>query len=189
MAGFGAESGPGEETGLAGAAVTLGEAQAWARVETGTEEALLAGLVRSASALCERFVGRVLIARDVAVDVTPGAAWQRLPVTPWQAITSVSSVAVDGSETLLPGDAYAVDIDARGDGWVRALHSFDTGAGGRWRVRGRVGLASDANGVPEPLRQGILRLVAHLYASRDGDGGEPPAAVTALWRPYRQVRL
>jgi hypothetical protein len=50
-------------------------------------------------------------------------------------------------------------------------------------------LAIDPNGVPEPLRQGILRLITHLFATRDGTGGEPPAAVTALWRPYRRMRL
>ena len=56
-------------------------------------------------------------------------------------------------------------------------------------VRGQAGLATEPNGVPEPLRQGILRLVAHLFTTRDGSGGEPPAAVGALWRPYRKMRL
>ena len=60
---------------------------------------------------------------------------------------------------------------------------------GRLLVSGTAGLASEPNGVPEPLRQGILRLIAHLFATRDGSGGEPPAAVTALWRPYRRMRL
>lgn len=43
--------------------------------------------------------------------------------------------------------------------------------------------------VPPPaVVQGIIRLAAHLYAHRDDDAG-PPAAVAALWRPYRQMRL
>ena len=50
-------------------------------------------------------------------------------------------------------------------------------------------MAQDENGVPEPIRQGVLRLVAYLFTSRDGAGGDPPAAVTALWRPYRRMRL
>jgi hypothetical protein len=50
-------------------------------------------------------------------------------------------------------------------------------------------MADDENGVPEPIRQGVLRLIAHLFTSRDGTDGEPPAAVTALWRPYRRMRL
>jgi uncharacterized phiE125 gp8 family phage protein len=176
----------GEDSGIAGAAVTLSEAQAWARVETGQEEALLAGLVRTASALCEAFTGQVLIARDFTVEVAASAAWQRLPLTPVRSIDAVEAVGIDGSATALPSGAYALDIDARGDGWVR-LSGLATS--GRLRVRGRAGSASDVNGVPEPLRQGILRLVAHLHAHRDGPAGEPPAAVTALWRPYRRVRL
>lgn len=40
----------------------------------------------------------------------------------------------------------------------------------------------------EPLRQGIVRLVAHMHLHRDGDQS-PPAAVAALWRPWRRMRL
>jgi hypothetical protein len=50
-------------------------------------------------------------------------------------------------------------------------------------------MAAQQNDVPEAIRQGVLRLVAHMFASRDGDGGSPPAAVTALWRPYRRMVL
>lgn len=51
-------------------------------------------------------------------------------------------------------------------------------------------LSPDWNAVPEPLRQGIVRLVAHLFSHRDAaDAGPPPTAVAALWRPYRQMRL
>jgi uncharacterized phiE125 gp8 family phage protein len=57
------------------------------------------------------------------------------------------------------------------------------------RASGAAGIAEDENGVPEPIRQGVLKLVAHLFAARDSEGGEPPAAVTALWRPYRRLRL
>ena len=41
------------ELGMAPLAVSLAEVQAFARIETGEEEALIAGLVRTASALCE----------------------------------------------------------------------------------------------------------------------------------------
>ena len=40
-------------TGIAEPAVTLSEAQAFVRIETGEEEAIVAGLIRTASALCE----------------------------------------------------------------------------------------------------------------------------------------
>ena len=44
--------------------------------------------------------------------------------------------------------------------------------------------------VPPSLKEGILRFAAHLYRERDeAKPAEPPAAVAALWRPYREFRL
>ena len=172
-------------TNIAEAAVSMAEAQAYARVETGEEEAILAGLVRTASALCESFTGQVLVARPFEEMLPPGGQWQRLGLTPVRAVEEVALVGTDGSTMVLAASEYDLDIDSRGDGWVRVA----SGDGKRLRVRGQAGLAVEPNGVPEPLRQGILRLVAHLFATRDGSGGEPPAAVSALWRPYRRMRL
>ena len=171
--------------GMARPIVTMSEAQAYVRIETGEEEAVLAGLIRTASALCEAFINQVVIARDFVLDLPASGSWERLPVTPVRSIGEVDSVAADGSITPLTTSAYAIDIDSSGDGWVRVQ------AGGSTRVRasGAAGIAEDENGVPEPIRQGVLRLVAHLFTARDGGGGEPPAAVTALWRPYRRIRL
>jgi uncharacterized phiE125 gp8 family phage protein len=172
--------------GLALPVVTMSEAQAYVRIETGEEEALLAGLIRTASALCEAFLGQAVIARSFATDVPASCKWQRIEPAPVQSILSVEAVDVNGVLTSVPSANYAIDIDATGDGWVRVI---DSAGATRVRVSGTAGLAQDENGVPEPIRQGVLRLVAHLFTARDGDGGEPPAAVTALWRPYRRTRL
>lgn len=172
--------------GIAEPALSLAEAQAFVRVETGEEEALLAGLVRSASALCEAFINQVLIVRGFKEELRPSGAWQRLGLSPVRSIDTVEALASDGTPTLLGAGAYAIDIDASGDGWVRVM---SVGTTARVRVSATAGLAVGANEVPEPLRHGILRLVGHLFASRDGDRGEPPAAVTALWRPFRRMRL
>jgi hypothetical protein len=53
----------------------------------------------------------------------------------------------------------------------------------------RAGLAPNANGVPEAIRQGIVRMVQHLHEARDGAGTPPPAAVAALWQPWRRLTL
>ena len=172
--------------GLALPIVTMSEAQAYVRIETGEEEAVLAGLVRTASALCESFINQVVIARDFVLDLPAGGNWERVPVTPVRSIGEVDSVDATGTATPLASSAYVIDIDSAGDGWVRLLNP---GSLGHVRVLGTAGIADDENGVPEPLRQGVLRLVAHLFTERDGDAGQPPAAVTALWRPYRRLRL
>lgn len=166
--------------------VSLAEAQAYVRVETGEEEAVLAGLLRTASLMCEQFIGQALVNRAFDETLRGSSQWQRLGLTPVRSITGVSLIAEDQSETSLVAGDYAVDIDASGDGWVRLVRSGDDGL---VRVQAVAGMASDGNGVPEPLRQGIIRLTAYLFNARDGDGGEPPAAVTALWRPYRRMRL
>jgi len=172
--------------GLAEPIVTMSEAQAYVRIETGEEEAVLAGLIRSASALCEAFINQVVVARPFELEVPASSNWERLAVTPVKSISGVETVDSNSVATALPADAYAVDIDSSGDGWVRVAQS--DGAL-RARVTGTAGLADDENGVPEPIRQGVLRLIAHLFTTRDGEGGDPPAAVTALWRPYRRMRL
>ena len=172
--------------GMSEPAVSLSEAQAFVRVETGEEEAILAGLIRTASALCEAFLHQVVITRGFTEIVPLSGSWQRLQASPVRSIEQVEAIADDGTAAALAVGAYAIDVDSSGDGWVRV-----TGASveRRLRVSGVAGMAVEPNDVPEPIRQGVLRLVAYLFASRDGSGGEPPAAVTALWRPYRRMRL
>lgn len=166
--------------------VTVSEAQAFARIETGEEEAVLAGLIRTASALCEAFINQVVIARAFEIDLPASGSWERLAVAPVRSITDVERVDSAGMATPLTSAGYAMDIDSAGDGWVRVNQA---GASTRIRVGGTAGMADEENGVPEPIRHGVLRLVAHLFTVRDGEGGEPPAAVTALWRPYRRQRI
>lgn len=113
--------------------------------------------------------------------VAAGPQWQRLATVPVRAIISVSKNGVP-----LPLTAYSLDVDSNGAGWVRIL---DPAVRGNVEIAVTAGIASDRNGVPEPIRQGVLRLAAHLFASRDGDSAGVPAAVTALWRPYRRMQL
>jgi uncharacterized phiE125 gp8 family phage protein len=172
--------------GLALPIVTPAEAQAFVRIETGEEEALLAGFIRVASGLCEAFINQVVIARDFEIDLPASGCWERVPVTPVRSISGVDVLDASGAATAMSSSAYSLDINSSGDGWVRV-----TQANGATRVRvsGTAGIADDENGVPEPIRHGVLRLTAHLFTDRDGAGGEPPAAVTALWRPYRRLRF
>lgn len=70
MAGFVAEAPP-------ALVVSLAEIKAEARIATSEENALLAGLLRGATELCERFTGTLLIARPVTEIVPSGTMWAR----------------------------------------------------------------------------------------------------------------
>lgn len=154
------------------------EARALLRIGAGEEAGLLARLVDEACALAEQFTGQILIARAITEAVPGATRWHRLKATPVRAINGVTRHG-----EALPPDRHAIDIDASGDGWVRMLSP-----GGRAQVMLTAGLAEDWAALPVGLRGGIVRMAAHRFAARDDDG-VPPAAVAALWRPWRRMRL
>ena len=161
-------------------AVSLAECKAYLRLERDDEDAVITGLVRTAISLCEAFTGQWLVIREGEQRLAVDASWQRISATPVVAVTGVT-----GAAGPLPGAAFESDIDTASDGWVRLYEP-----GSAPVVRLRAGMGVDWNGVPEPLRQGLIRLMVHLFTHRDAaDAGAPPAAVAALWRPYRRLRL
>ena len=168
-------------------AAALAEAKAYLRVEGAEEDVMLTRLLGSVTELCERFVRQALLARGFSEVLPAGGAWARLGMTPVQVITGIEGLPRDGGAFTLPTGAYAIDIDADGGGWVRVTQPGDAA---RIRVNYQAGLAADWTALPEALRQGVARLVAHLFTHRDAmaDAG-PPAAVTALWRPWRRMTL
>lgn len=176
-------NGPGEMSlGTADRAAAVAEVKAALRVATGDDDALIAAFAEAALGLAERFLGRVLIVRAIVERLAASRCWQSLGATPVMSITSVSSV--DG-ETVTPlaVDAYAIDLDAEANGWIRAPSdagvievAYQAGWIGGWAL------------IPAPVRQGIVLLAAHLYDERDASE-PPPAAVTALWRPFRAHTL
>lgn len=168
-------------------APALAELKDWLGIRTSAEDALLARLLVSALEACEAFTGTMPLVQTCTEVLPARPEWQRLTARPVSAVTQVHGLPADGGTIVLPGDAYALDIDADGTGLVRVLRP---GAAGRVEVRYVAGLASAWNGLPEALRHGAIRLAAHLYRSRDkGDDAALPAAVAALWRPWRRVSL
>jgi uncharacterized phiE125 gp8 family phage protein len=162
-------------------------AKTYLRIEHDEEDATLVSLLAAALAHAEAFLNLLLLRRTGVERLPVSSAWQRLSVTPVKAIVSVTGLPAEGAAFMLPVSAYALDIDGSGDGWVRVTQP---GAAGRVDVSVEAGMAASWDAVPEPLRLAVLRLVGHLYAYRDapGDAG-PPAAVAALLRPWRRMRL
>lgn len=165
----------------------IAEVKAFVRIDHDADDAAIDTFLRSAAGLCEDFTGQMLITRTVTDLLPAWQAWQKLKRLPVQAIISVEAVEVDGTSSLLAVEDYAIDIDSEGLGWVRMRQDNDAS---RMRVVYSCGLAANWDDLPAGLRQGIVRLAGYLYANRDGvDVSGPPRAVTALWRPYRRMRM
>jgi uncharacterized phiE125 gp8 family phage protein len=169
------------------AAEAVVAAKTYLRIENDLEDALIGALLAAAVRHVEGFTNQLLLRRAGVDRLAVSSAWQRLGVTPVHAITLVAGLPAEGAVFTLPVDAYALDIDGSGDGWVRVTQP---GSAGRIDVTVDAGLAADWGDVPEPLRLAVLRLTGHLYTYRDmADDVGPPAAVAALLRPWRRMRL
>lgn len=168
------------------APVSLNEARNWLRMGTTIDDAVVAGLVRAATGICEAFIGQWLIVR-AGEEMLPYRPEGAQPgARPIVAIEGVALMLPGGSEAALDSAGYGVAIGH--DGTARITIS-DPGAADRVRVSYRAGLAEGANGIPEAIRQGILRMMQHLHDARDGSGAAPPAAIAALWQPWRRLTL
>jgi uncharacterized phiE125 gp8 family phage protein len=173
--------GPGVVTlGAGDASAALAAVRAQLRVETSGDDALILAFAETALGLAEQFVGRALIRREMVAELPADPGWQELPAGPVRAITAV---AAGRPAVVLAASAYAVDIDAEARGWVRAPN-----AAGPLTVTFTAGEAASWAGLAQPIRQGVALLAAHLFSDREGRHA-PPAAVTALWRPFRDTRL
>lgn len=175
------------------APVSLNEARGWLRMGAagaGADDAVVAQLIRAATNICEAFIGRWLIVRageEVAALRDGAARPSAQPAArPVVAVDGVTLILPDGGETLLGEADYRVTIARDGTAHV-AVH--DARGARQARVAYRAGMAANANGIPEAIRQGIVRMVQHLHEARDGADGAPPAAVAALWQPWRRLTL
>ena len=164
--------------GAADRASAVAAVKARLRIASADEDALIAAFAESALGLAEQITGQATVARPMVQAVTGIGGWMRLGVRPVAQIAAVD----DAQGNPLPVGDYAIDIDDDGIGWVRLA------TGVRARVGFTAGLADGWEGLPAALRDGAAMLAAHLFDDRTG-GAPVPAAVTALWRPFRTMRL
>lgn len=166
--------------------VSVDELKAYLRIETDAEDALLAGLIRTASATVEAWCGQLLVTQERVDEGITADGVLPLSGNPVRRVETVARQEADGSWIDLPPEAWTVEMDGWGRAYVRV------GPGGspkRLRCRYRAGMAETWNAVPEPLRQAVIRAAAHAFTHRDGaeDAGIP-AAVRQLVAPFRVMR-
>ncbi len=165
----------------------LSEVKAYLRIDTPDDDALLSGLLRAALGQAEDFTGLVLLSstwRENKLAVQTILAGK----SPFGALLAVTLVDVLGAATLIPLPSVQVTTNTNDEG-ILALASAPP-ALSRITIDYTAGMASDWNGLAEPLRLGILRQAVHLYSHRDDQQTAGLAlAASALWRPYKRLRL
>lgn len=168
----------------------LNELKHWLAITASGEDAALTALLRTALDMCEAFTRTMPLESEVEEVLTASREWQALSTRPVNAIIGVEGLPAEGPRYALAVGDYEIDLDAGGGGQVRDLRQ---GSAGRIAVRLTAGLAPGWDALPDTIRHGIIRLAAHHYRARDyGDADPqmiPPAAVSALWQPWRRMRL
>jgi uncharacterized phiE125 gp8 family phage protein len=170
---------------LGGAA--LAELKHWLGISRPDEDAALTRLLETSLTICEAFTGQAPLRQTVEEIVPLCSGWHELVSRPVRQLVAAALVADDASRQALADPDYAIELRASGSACVRLLQPLE---GRAVALHLSVGIAEEWAALPAPLGQGIIRLAAHHYRDRDQKGSAPPpASVTALWRPWRNVRL
>lgn len=169
------------------------------RVETGTDDVFIDGLIAAARQHLDGRDGglnRALITQtwELRLDEFPihdplGAI--RLPYPPLQSVTSVKYLDLAGVEQTVPAADYVVDTQSRVG---RVVLAPDTS----WpetrdtihavRIQYVAGYGDAGTDVPAPIRQAMLLLIGHWYEHREevvpGAMTRLPVAAEALLAPF-----
>ncbi len=165
--------------------VSLEDARAWLRLGAMDEDALIERLIGAVTNICEAFTGQWLVVRAGEEMLMLQHRTARLVARPIAGVDAVAAIDAGGGETMLDEADYRVDV-VEGAARVTVPGAAE---GTRLRVAYRAGMAETAAEVPAAIRHGMLRMIQHLYEARDDAGRTPPAAVAALWQPWRRVTL
>jgi uncharacterized phiE125 gp8 family phage protein len=174
--------------------LTLAEAKAHLRISHADDDAFISTLIKTARQQLESRTGLAFITQGWScfLDDWPQDGEIRLAVAPLIDVTDIRVWSdADVSSIIDPAHYYEDKaskpprIRLRGSrSWVRPGRIAN---GIEVMVTAGFGAAA---AVPEPLKQAILQLVAHWFATRGEEAAQrEPLTVAELVNPYRLVRL
>jgi len=165
----------------------LDDLKRWLAISRASEDSLLVDLLGTSLALCEAFTGQAPIEQTVEERTPVTAGEYALTTRSIRALVSVELVEQDGNRLPIAESDYTFEVDAYDTACFR-LHAALEGR--CIAIAVRAGIASDWAALPDALKQGAIRLAAYHYRDRDNPRATPPpASITALWRPWRSLRI
>lgn len=165
----------------------LAELKEWLGISRPGEDAMLLELLAASLAMCEAFTGQAPIEQRVEEHFPVKRGRFFFASRPVRSLLSVETVSADGSRSSVASEEFQFGTEASGVGTVdlKITSNAEFVA-----VQILAGIAPSWSEMPKSLRQGIIRLAAYYYRDRDHErAAQPPASVTALWRPWRVMRL
>jgi len=179
--------------------ITLEEARAHIHAFTDVteEDTLIEALITAARAFAENYTNRVFLTQtwELVLDAFPSGILE-LPKAPLQSVTSIIYIDNDGTEQTLAASAYKQDTvtdpgriaPAYGTIWPSTRSEPNAVT-----IQFNAGYGDQAANVPQPIRQAMLLMIAHLYDNRaavetGGDFYRLPLGVDALLAQYRVLR-
>lgn len=176
--------------------VTLAEVKAQLRIDHDSEDVLIGGLIRAATAEVEAQTGMALIAQHwrLALDRLPESGIVLLRRHPVREIQSVTIYDAEGASSLVDPSRWSADLVSR-----PARMDIDLPVGRLRRMNGleidfEAGFGEAGADVPDQLKRAVLVLVAHwfefraAYRAEDQPVSHPPG-FERLIAGYRLGRL
>ena len=167
-------------------APALAELKHWLGITRSAEDAQLTALIGAGAAACEAFTGLTPLASTIEETLDASHEWVRLVSRPIGQVSTVAMLDAQGARTVLGDEDYDLHLAGDGSAQLRLRRGPFVS---RVVVMLEAGLAADWGSLPDGLRHGILRFAAFLYREGEAVAAEPPAAIAALWRPWRILRL
>lgn len=178
--------------------VSLTEAKAHLRVTHSDDDATITALIDAATRRLDGrngLLGRALITQSWRLKINRFPfCWPyaiELPFPPLLSVEAVKYLDGDGIEQTFASTDYTVEISqfvgrillGYGKSWpaIRCVP-------GAVRIDFTAGFGPASTDVPMPIRQAMLLLIGHLYATRDVDA-PTPRAIEALTSPFRFLKI
>lgn len=193
--------------------LTLAEAKEHLKIDHGDEDTYISGLIAASRTYAERYTKLALIEQtwqwmldrwpggsvsDLETYLVPGTTRARKFVeVPFGRIISVTSITTfdeDDTPTIWDAANYYVATSQNriyrriGQTWPVVARSAEG-----IEIIYKAGYGVAASDVPDPIKQGLKQLIAHLYANREGVSETPktpiPLTITQQFDSYRKVNL
>lgn len=177
--------------------ITTTEAKLHLRVDHTNDDTLIAILIKAARETVENHTNRSLITqtRVIKLDNFPWGDTLRLTHGPVTSLTSIKydSDSDENSDTTLSSSLYWTDLDSDiarvviKDSWPSTYDKPNA-----VRITYDAGYGSAGSNIPQPLKQAMLLILAHLYENRQQVivSGSPtgaleiPFGASVLMSPY-----